>query len=154
MTVRIEPAKQEPPKEPALPQEPEPEAVAPPDDPPPAPAPEPSVEPVELVPDETRDIDWRQAAAESVVAIQNDKQRQEEARSRLWQTNRSIMFQGGPKIIVEEPEPVLDDFSFKPEIHVGGVGLTIGSCFIGVPLVGVPVEHRTVGPNLFVCAQD
>jgi hypothetical protein len=64
------------------------------------------------------------------------------------------MFEPAGDFVVREEEPVISDFRFRPQIHVVGLGLTIGSCFIGIPIVGVPVEQRTVAINLVVCAQD
>jgi hypothetical protein len=54
----------------------------------------------------------------------------------------------------DEPDPIISDLRFKPQIHVAGIGFAIGSCFIGIPIVGVPVEQRSVAITVFVCARD
>ena len=105
-------------------------------------------------PDERAAIDWHRAITETVAAIGNEKQRQEELRSSMWRQTHSIMFQPSSAAVLREPEPILPDFRFKPELHVAGLGMTIGSCFIGLPLVGIPVEERTVAITLFTCAKD
>jgi hypothetical protein len=64
------------------------------------------------------------------------------------------MFEPANEFVVKEEEPVISDLRFIPRIHVVGLGVTIGSCFIGIPLAGVPVEQRTVAISLFVCAKD
>ena len=79
---------------------------------------------------------------------------QEESRTSMWRQSHSIMFQPGSDIVVREEESILSDFRFKPRVYVVGLGVTIGSCFIGIPLAGVPVEQRTVAISLFVCARN
>ena len=41
---------------------------------------------------------------------------------------------------------------FRVPLGVLGIGLTIGGCFFGVPLAGIPVERRTAGPTVIYCA--
>jgi len=79
---------------------------------------------------------------------------QEESRASMWRRSHSIMFQPASGRAVKQEEPIISDFRFKPRVHVVGLGVTIGSCFVGIPIAGVPVEHRTVAIRLFVCAKD
>lgn len=72
----------------------------------------------------------------------------------MCEQTRSVMFRPVDEYVPGEAEPVLAGLRFKPEIHVFGLGLTIGSCFVGLPLLGVPVEERSVAIRLFVCAND
>jgi hypothetical protein len=96
--------------------------------------------------------DWRAIAKAAARASVDEYFRNEESRASEWRQSRSIMFAPVGDFVVREEEPVLSDFRFKPQIHIVGLGVTIGSCFIGIPIAGVPVEQRTVGINLFVCA--
>jgi hypothetical protein len=98
--------------------------------------------------------DWHAIAKSAARASVDDFFRNEESRASLWRQTRSIMFRAASDFVVREEEPAIPDFRFTPEIHVLGLGLTIGSCFIGIPIAGVPVEQRTVAINLFVCAKD
>jgi hypothetical protein len=98
--------------------------------------------------------DWHLIAGEAARASVVATFRQEESRTAMWQQSHSIMFQPGSDIVVREEEPILSDFRFKPRVYVVGLGVTIGSCFIGIPLAGVPVEQRTVAISLFVCARN
>lgn len=99
-------------------------------------------------------VDWRKSIDESVVAIGNENRARTDSRASMWRQTHSIVFQPTDEFVPREQEPVLPDVRFKPEIHVIGLGVTIGSCFIGLPLVGVPVEERTVAVRLFVCASE
>lgn len=98
-------------------------------------------------------IDWNRAIAESVAPLANEKRKQIENRDAMWQQTHSVMFQPTNEIF-NGPAPLLAELRFKPEIHVLGLGLKIGSCFIGLPFVGVPVEDRTAAIRLFACADD
>ena len=98
--------------------------------------------------------DWHALARTAARARVDDFFGNEESRASMWLQTRSIMFKPASDFVVREEEPAIPDFRFKPEIHVVGLGLTIGSCFIGIPIAGVPVEQRTVAINLFVCAKD
>ena len=100
------------------------------------------------------DKDWNAAIAEIVAVMGDERSNRENARSAMWRQTHSIMFQPDDAIVLNEQQPVLQDFRFKPQLHVAGIGMTIGSCFFGLPLVGVPVEERTVAVRLFVCAKD
>lgn len=105
-------------------------------------------------PDNPPAVDWQQMIVETTATLRNENLAQETLRSSMWRQTHSTMFQPAGQIVFEEQEPVLPDFQFKPQVHVAGIGFTVGSCFIGLPLVGVPVEERTVAIRLFVCASD
>jgi len=96
---------------------------------------------------------WRGIADEAIKSSIDEYFAQEESRASMWRQSRSIMFQPTSKIVVNDKEPIISDFRFKPRVHVAGLGVTIGSCFIGIPIVGVPVRQRTVAIRLFVCAE-
>ena len=107
----------------------------------------------ETQPDERSAADWRKIITESVAAIGNEKVRREESRSSMWRQSHSIMFQPESEHVLREQDPIIPNFRFKPQVHVAGLGITIGSCFIGIPILGVPVEERTAAISLFVCAK-
>ena len=97
--------------------------------------------------------DW-QATAEQMASASIDEQvRYEQARSSMWRQSYSVMFRPTSDLVVKEEVPLIAYLQFRPEIHVLGLGFTIGSCFIGIPLVGVPVEDRTPDISVFVCAK-
>ena len=97
-------------------------------------------------------IDWSAEIVESVAALQSERRANETTRQSMWLQSRSVMFAPEDEFTPSAEGPVLADLRFRPEIHVAGIGLTIGSCFVGLPLIGVPVEQRTVAIRLFVCA--
>lgn len=103
--------------------------------------------------DERSATDWRKMINESVAAIGNEKVRQEVSQTSMWRQSHSIMFQPESEHVLREQDPIIPNFRFKPQVHVAGLGITLGSCFIGIPIVGVPVEERTVAISLFVCAR-
>jgi hypothetical protein len=113
-----------------------------------------SVTPPALQFDEQPVVDWQNMIAETVTSIGKERQEREEIRALMWRKTHSIMFQSAGSFVPKQQEPIIPDFQFKPQVHVGGLGVTIGSCFIGLPIVGVPVEERTVAIGLFVCAKD
>jgi hypothetical protein len=80
--------------------------------------------------------------------------RQEESRASMWQQTRSIMFQPASDTILKDIEPLLADIRFKRRSRVIGLGINVGSCFIGIPIAGVPVEERSIGISFFICGQD
>jgi hypothetical protein len=112
---------------------------------------EASEQPVPVVHDPNRDL--QQLADQAIEAHLARSAREEVARRVRWRKSRSIMYEP-PSDFSETPElPVLENFRFKPEIHVAGLGVTIGSCFFGIPLVGIPVEERTIAFRPVVCAK-
>ena len=111
-------------------------------------------EPTEIPRDVKPAIDWDKTIVETVAAMGIENSRREESRSSMWRKTHSAMFQPANEYVIREEAPVIPDFRFKPEIHVAGLGFKIGSCFIGLPIIGVPVEERTAAVGLFVCAKD
>jgi hypothetical protein len=108
----------------------------------------------ELLADSPPVRDWRSIADEAAKAIVDEYFRQEETRAVMWRQSRSIMFEPTGDMVLKQEEPILANVRFKPRVHVLGLGVTIGSCFIGIPIAGVPVEQRSVAITLFVCTQD
>lgn len=115
---------------------------------PPAPAVYDEPEAVEKPP-----TDWS-AVTQSTVRTYAEDARQAEAREdAMWRQSYSMMFERAETFTAEAPPPPIDGFRFEPEFRVLGIGLKIGNCFFGIPILGVPVEQRSVGPNVIVCAQ-
>lgn len=112
------------------------------------------VTPPALQSDEQPVIDWQNMIAETVASIGKEKQERQETRAPMWRKTHSVMFQSAGGFVPKQQEPIIPNFQFRPQVHVAGLGVTIGSCFIGLPIVGVPVEERTVAIRLFVCAKD
>ncbi len=96
--------------------------------------------------------DWQETITEFVATNRSEQIRREGSQSTMWRRTHSIMFKPEDEFVPRE-DPVLPNFRFKPQVRVAGLGFTVGSCFIGIPLVGVPVEERTVGVRLFVCSK-
>ena len=107
----------------------------------------------EPLPDTPPVRDWHSIANEAAKAIVDEYFRQEETRAAMWRQSRSIIFQPAGDMVLKQEEPIIADIRFTPRVHVLGLGVTIGSCFIGIPIAGVPVEQRTVAITLIVCAQ-
>ncbi len=103
-------------------------------------------------PEEARD--WHTIAVASVRESSLERALREDSRDLMWRQNYSVMFKADDEFVANDDEPAIPGFRFKPRIHVAGLGFSIGGCFIGIPLVGVPVEQRTVGVSLFVCTSD
>ena len=99
-------------------------------------------------------VDWEAEIAAAVVALESESRDREKVRQSMWRQTHSVMFEPADEFVANDEQPVIANLHFKPEIHVVGLGVKVGSCFIGVPLVGVPVEKRTVGIRLFVCADE
>lgn len=99
-------------------------------------------------------VDWEAEIAAAVVALESESRDREKVRQSMWRQTHSVMFESADDFVANDEQLVIANLRFKPEIHVAGLGVKIGSCFIGVPLVGVPVEKRTVGIRLFVCAEE
>jgi hypothetical protein len=98
--------------------------------------------------------DWHAIAQEAARASVDGSLRDEASRAAMWRQSRSMMFQPAKNSDAVQEDPAIPNFRFKPEIHVVGLGFTIGSCFFGVPVAGVPVEQRTVPMSFLVCARD
>lgn len=98
--------------------------------------------------------DWHAMKKDVARSSVTDLFEQRESRVAMWRRSHSIMSRPSDDLEIGEDEAFIPDFRFKPQIHVVGLGFTIGSCFIGIPLAGVPVEQRSVAVALFVCAAD
>jgi len=98
--------------------------------------------------------DWLAIADEAANASVDEYYRQEEIRASMWRRTHSMMFQLANDIVVKDEEPILSDVRFKRRSRVVGLGINVGSCFIGIPIVGVPVEERSIGIPIFVCSQN
>jgi hypothetical protein len=98
--------------------------------------------------------DWRAIADEVAKTSVDEYFRQEEIRASMWRKTRSIMFRPANDMVVQDREPILSDVRFKRRSRVVGLGINVGSCFIGIPIAGVPVEERSIGITVFVCGQD
>jgi hypothetical protein len=98
--------------------------------------------------------DWHALMERSAKASVDEDMRQEEARAAMWRQTRSVMFRPERDFSVVEEEPLLADIRFREPVGVLGLGVTIGSCFIGIPIAGVPVEQRSIAITLFVCRDD
>ena len=96
--------------------------------------------------------DWRTIADEAAKASVDEYFRQEESRDSMWKRSHSIMFQPPKETMVMDKEPLLSNVHFKRRSRVIGLGINIGSCFIGIPLAGVPVEDRSAAITVFVCS--
>lgn len=103
---------------------------------------------------ESSPVDWATEITAAVIALESENEHREKVRESMWRQTRSVMFAPIDEFVPNEPQPVIENLRFKPEIHVVGLGVKVGSCFIGLPLVGVPVEKRTIGIRLFVCADE
>jgi hypothetical protein len=99
-------------------------------------------------------IDWRAIADDDAKASVDEYFRQEDSRASMWRQTRSIMFQPANDIVVKDEEPLMSDIRFKRRSRVVGLGINVGSCFIGIPIAGIPVEERSIGITVFVCGQD
>lgn len=97
--------------------------------------------------------EWHAITKQAARASVDELFRSEKSRASMWRQSYSTMFLADGALVVKDEEPIIQNFGFRPEIHVIGLGLTIGPCFIGIPLAGVPVEDRTVGVSLFTCAK-
>ena len=106
----------------------------------------------EPAPTEKSRVDWLATAKNVARSSVEVEHRARELRNKMWRQSFSTMFQPESESMIAE-QPVMASLEFKPEFRVLGIGVHIGSCFFGVPILGVPVEQRTVGPNVIVCAQ-
>jgi hypothetical protein len=98
------------------------------------------------------DKDWKVAAARFAKELGDEQFREEMLQESRWQKSHSVMFEPGEKLALNEIEPILADFRFKR--RVVGLGFSLGYCFIGFPIAGVPVEDRAIGITLFTCGAE
>lgn len=95
--------------------------------------------------------DWHALAAASARKIIEEDYRREDIRESMWRQTRSTMFEGEGTVVAFAESPVLEDLPFHQAAGVLGLGVTLGSCFFGVPLAGIPVEERTVAITVLYC---
>lgn len=95
--------------------------------------------------------DWYAIAKDSANQIVGEHYRQEEIRQSMWRSTGSVMFKDTDGFDFHEPATVIADREFRVPVGVLGIGITIGGCFFGIPLAGIPVERRTAGPNVIYC---
>lgn len=95
--------------------------------------------------------DWYALAKESARQSIDDRFDQEEIRKLMWRKTGSVMFKDTGEFDVHEPETVMAESKFRVPLGVLGIGITIGGCFFGIPLAGIPVERRTAGPTVIYC---
>ena len=95
--------------------------------------------------------DWYAIAREPVRQSIDDYFDNEETRKKMWRQTGSVMFRDTGEFDFKEPETIIAARKFRRPVGVLGLGFAIGGCFFGVPLAGVPVEERGVGPNIFYC---
>ena len=98
--------------------------------------------------------DWRSTFQNEIESSIDNLAHRATAQEALWRKTGSVMYKATDELNLREEAPLLANFRFKPEVHVFGLGVTIGSCFVGIPIAGVPVEERTVAIRLFVCASE
>jgi len=106
---------------------------------------------VELPADASPTRDWHEIARESAIHIVDARFEYEKTREALWRQTGSVMFADTGEFNTDEPATIINDLKFRVPVGVLGIGITIGGCFIGIPLAGIPVEERTVGPNVIYC---
>lgn len=98
--------------------------------------------------------DWKTLRERAAREIVDDHWRKEQLRASMWRQTHSVMFQprsdGG---ITREEVPLMANLDFRDPAGVLGLGFTIGSCFVGIPLAGIPVEERSTAITLFYCRE-
>lgn len=95
--------------------------------------------------------DWQVIAKESARQSVDDRVSQEKIRRSMWLNTGSVMFRDEGGFDFHEPATVIANREFRVPVGVLGIGMTIGGCFIGIPLAGIPVERRSAGPNVIYC---
>ena len=99
--------------------------------------------------------DWNALQERIARETVDDHWRREHARASMWRQTRSVMFKPVDDAgVVREEEPLLANLNFREPAGVLGVGLTFGSCFIGIPIAGIPVEERSTAITLFYCRES
>lgn len=98
--------------------------------------------------------DWNNVAERIAEETVDVYFRKENARASMWRQTHSVMFQPeGEMRTVDEGEPLLANLTFREPAGVLGLGFTVGSCFIGLPLAGIPVEERSTAITLIYCRE-
>jgi len=110
-----------------------------------------SIEEPAIEPESDPAPDWRALTSDYAREFVADQFRREEIRAAMWQRSHSAMFQRDEHFAMLVETPILEDLDFREPAGVLGLGITIGSCFIGIPLAGIPVEERSVAITVFYC---
>jgi hypothetical protein len=98
--------------------------------------------------------DWRAMADVAATTSANEYFRKEGLRESMWRQSHSIMFEPADVPVTISSGPIIADLRFKHRSRVVGLGVNVGACFFGIPLLGVPVEQRTIAINVIVCGRD
>ncbi len=101
--------------------------------------------------DLTTGKDWYAVAKETAKQTMADRYEQEEVRKSMWRQTGSVMFRDTGEFDFQEPDTIIAKSEFRIPVGVLGIGITLGGCFIGIPLAGIPVDRRSAGPNLIYC---
>ena len=104
-----------------------------------------------LVSEQSANMDWYEIGRSSVHWTIDEYFENEETRKKMWHRTGSVMFADTGGFDFREPEPIIAAREFRRPVGVLGLGLTIGGCFFGIPLAGIPVEERGIGPNVVYC---
>ena len=98
--------------------------------------------------------DWHALGRRIAEETVDDHWRKEELRASLWRQTGSVMFHAGSDSgAVSDIQPLMADLDFREPAGVLGLGFTFGSCFVGIPLAGIPVEERSTAITLFYCRE-
>lgn len=95
--------------------------------------------------------DWQRLAKTVAQQTVAERFRQNEVAKSMLRKTGSIMFRDSGEFDFQEPATIIARREFKVPVGVLGIGVTIGGCFFGIPLAGIPVERRSVGPNVIYC---
>lgn len=109
-------------------------------------------EALDLPANSTPVTDWYEIARTTVSKSVDKQFKREETRASMWRSTASVMFRDTGEFDVHEPATIIAAREFRVPLGVLGIGFTIGGCFFGIPLAGIPVENRSVGPTVFYCA--
>ena len=97
---------------------------------------------------------WNALKERAAREIVDDHWRKEHFRASMWRQTRSVMFRADSDAgASNERVPVMANLDFREPAGVLGLGFTFGSCFVGIPLAGIPVEARSTAITLFYCRE-
>ena len=97
---------------------------------------------------------WNTLTERAAREIVDDHWRKEQLRASMWRQTHSVMFRPDSDAgVTNEEVPLMANLDFREPAGVLGLGFTIGSCFVGIPLAGIPVEERSAAITLFYCRE-
>ena len=96
-------------------------------------------------------VDWRVAAKSAAVEYLQTRSTADAQRMAKWRTSGSVLFKPEEEAPLDLDSQVLPSYPFRNPAGVAGLGLTVGQCFVGLPLIGIPVEDRTPTVGLIYC---